>query len=181
LTEALKRSSAILPLTPTRSKPCDARLAVGEFVRDRLPDPTSFFEAQGVPLTGRGKWRTGRCVFHGGSDSLRVNVKTGGWRCMACGESGDMPKYLMARDGIDFATAARALGAYIDDGRSEATRQPRTTLSPRDAMELATFELTVALIVICDVRSGSLPSETDWHRFLQAVARLEAIAQEYRA
>ena len=61
---------------------------MGEFMRDRLPDPVSFFEAEGLTLTGPGKWKTTRCDFHDGSDSMRVNSESGAWRCMNCGAKG---------------------------------------------------------------------------------------------
>jgi hypothetical protein len=47
---------------------------MGEFIRDRLPDPLRHFvDAEGLQLTGSGKWRTSRCEFHDGSDSMRIN------------------------------------------------------------------------------------------------------------
>jgi hypothetical protein len=49
------------------------------FIRDNLPDAASYFEGQGLTLTGprSAKWRTTRCEFHGGSDSMRVNIASG--------------------------------------------------------------------------------------------------------
>jgi len=47
------------------------------FSRDNLPDPTTYFEGVGLNLRGPGKWKTTRCEFHGGSDSLRVNTRDG--------------------------------------------------------------------------------------------------------
>lgn len=44
--------------------------------RDRLPDPRAFFDREGLALKGSGKWRTTRCDFHDGSDSMRVNVES---------------------------------------------------------------------------------------------------------
>lgn len=46
----------------------------GGFDRDRLPSWESYADAEGLPLAGRGRWRTTRCDLHGGSDSLRINV-----------------------------------------------------------------------------------------------------------
>jgi len=42
------------------------------FEKSRLPDPVTYFEGQGLKLLGRGGWRTTKCLFHGGSDSMRV-------------------------------------------------------------------------------------------------------------
>lgn len=89
------------------------------FDRTRLPDPEGFYLAAGLELTGRGRWRTTRCEFHGGSDSMRINLQSGAFVCMAgCGaKGGDVLAYRMAAAGEDFQTAARALGAWVDDGQ----------------------------------------------------------------
>lgn len=154
---------------------------MGEFIRDRLPDPMSYFEGEGLTLCGSGKWRTTRCDFHDGSDSLRVNVESGGWVCMACGEKGgDVLAYAMRRHGLDFVEAARSLGAYADDDKPHRGQPKPATLSARDAMEVVTFELLVVMIVISDLRRGLIPSDADWARFREAAGRIEALAMEYR-
>ena len=154
---------------------------MGEFVRDKLPDPLSYFDGEGVPLHGGGRWRTGRCDFHGGSDSLRVNTETGAWRCMACGtKGGDVLAYAMQRHGLEFVDAARRLGAYRENGRSPKAAAASPTLSARSAMELAARELRVALLVIGDAKRGVTPCQTDWQRFVEAASRVEKLAEEYR-
>jgi hypothetical protein len=155
---------------------------MGEFQKGRLPDPVSYFEANDVPLTGAGKWRTGPCRFHGGSDSLRVNVESGGWCCMACRvKGGDILAYAMQMDGTDFVSAARALGAYVEDGyRHRGSTEP-ATISARDAIELAAFELQVAMMVIADIIRGIIPSPDDWQRFILVASRIEWLAQEFRS
>lgn len=62
--------------------------AMNSFDRAALPDTESYFEAEGFDLKGPGKWKTTRCDFHGGSDSMRVNTEGGGWVCMASDELG---------------------------------------------------------------------------------------------
>ncbi|MFY8042310.1 MAG: hypothetical protein ACOVOD_05230, partial [Rhodoferax sp.] len=70
---------------------------MGEFVRDHLPDPVTYFEAEGLTLEGRGPWRTTECRFHGGSDSMRINTVSGSWVCMACNaKGGDVLAHCMA-------------------------------------------------------------------------------------
>lgn len=155
---------------------------MGEFIRDRLPDAIEYFDLEGVPLKGPGRWKTGPCHFHDGSDSLRVNVQSGGWCCMACGvKGGDVLAYCMQRHGVDFVEAARSLGAYVDDDKPHRGPAKKVTLSARDAMQLVAFELTVAIVVIADIKSGVIPSELDWGRFLDAAGRIIALAQEYGA
>jgi hypothetical protein len=89
-------------------------------LRERLPEPQGYFESQDLELVGRGAWRTTRCAFHGGSDSMRVNLRSGGFCCMAgCGaRGGDVLAYHMAAHGLGFVEAAKELGAWQDDPAS---------------------------------------------------------------
>lgn len=158
---------------------------MGAFIRERLPDAVEFFESEGVHLVGRGRWKTGPCHFHDGSDSLRVNTESGGWCCMACGEKGgDVLAYAMQRHGWHFVQAARALGAYDEDGGPpNGSLKPatlRATLPARDAMQLVAFELILAVVVISDIRRGLIPSDSDWLRFIKCAGRIEVLAAEYR-
>lgn len=155
---------------------------MGKFLRERLPDPLIFFAGQDVPLAGSGAWRTGKCQFHGGSDSLRINVRSGAWRCMACGvKGGDVLAYLMQREGMDFVSAAKSLGAYQEDGKPFLGSTRPNRLHARDAMELAAAELLVTTVVIADVVKGIIPSDDDWQRYLEAARRVLDLAQEYRS
>jgi DNA primase len=84
------------------------------FKRALLPEPLGYFEAAGVRLIGRGQWRSALCPFHGDHNpSLRINVQTGGFRCMACGAKGrDVLDFHRARHSLSFPQAARDLGAW---------------------------------------------------------------------
>jgi hypothetical protein len=153
---------------------------MGAFIRHRLPDTVSYFEGEGLTLRGPGKWKTTRCEFHGGSDSMRINTDTGGWVCMACGEKGgDVLAYAIRKFGLDFVDAARMLGAYIDDDKPNGSSTQPTTLSARDAMALIAFELVVQAVVIADIRKGLIPSDGDWQRFLLGIGRINKLAAEY--
>lgn len=153
------------------------------FDRSALPDWPTYAEREGLPLLGRGKWRTVLCDFHSDSTpSLRVNVASGGWCCMACGaKGGDTLAHYTQRSGLSFIAAARALGAWRDDGKPPTTADKPRTLPARDAMELAAFELLVLMVVISDARRGLLPNDADWQRFLAGADRVERLAMEYRA
>ena len=155
---------------------------MGEFIKDRLPHAQSYFESEDVQLVGPGQWKTGPCRFHGGSDSLRVNTQSGGWVCMACDEhGGDVLAYHMQMHGMEFVESARALGAYVDDGKHYSGKTTPTPLSARDAIQLAAREMRVVFVVVADVRAGVIPSDADWQRFIEGARRVEVLAQEFTA
>ena len=85
-----------------------------QFERERLPDPLHYFEAEGLQLIGRGAWRSAVCPFHDDHHpSMRVNMETGAFRCMACGvHGGDVLAFHSQKYGLAFRKAAQALGAW---------------------------------------------------------------------
>lgn len=147
------------------------------FDRNRLPDPLQFFETEGLKLTKRGKWRTAPCVFHGGTDSLRINTSTGAFICMAgCGaRGGDVLAYYMAAHGEDFTTAAKALGAWIDDDKP-APKRP-TPLSPRSALEVLAAEANLVAVAAANVAHGLPLTKKDLSRLLTAAGRIQTIRE----
>ena len=96
-----------------------------------LPDSVTYFENQGLTLKGprSAKWKTTTCNFHGGSDSMRINITSGAWVCMSYGEKGgDVPAYEM-KD-LEFMEAAKALGCWVDDGRPQVPTKPTPLIKP---------------------------------------------------
>jgi len=149
------------------------------FDRTRLPDRAAYFDAEGLKLTGPGKWKTTACAFHGGSDSMRVNTATGGWCCMNCGaKGGDVLSYHMQAHGLEFVEAARQLGAWIDDGKP-APPVCSTTLSARSALSVLAFETTLISIEAGRMAKGMVPSPDDLARVLRAANRINLIAEDY--
>ncbi len=150
--------------------------------RDRLPDPVSYLEAEGLRLTGprNAKWRTTECRFHGGSDSMRVNTKTGAWVCMAgCGaRGGDVLAYHIASHGLDFVEAAKALGAWVDGGKPSAPRRA-TTLSPRAALEVLGFEATIVAVAAGNLARGLVLNDTDRKRVMTCAGRINRIVGDF--
>jgi hypothetical protein len=151
------------------------------FNRDALPEPVGYFEGVGLTLRGPGKWKTTRCEFHGGSDSMRVNNSSGAWVCMACGaKGGDVLAYEMHLSGAEFVQAAKNLGAWIDDGREPASTKP-TALPPRAALEALAFEATVIAVAAGNVAQGLALNAADLKRVTLAAGRIQGIAGEYAA
>lgn len=152
------------------------------FDRDRLPDAQAYFEGLGLLLRGprSAKWKTTRCEFHGGSDSMRVNMASGGWCCMACGESGgDVLAYHMKAQGLDFVSAAKSLGAWVDDGKTPAPSKP-APLSPRQALSVMGFEACLIAIAGSNVGRGVILTEADLLRVRSAAGRLSYLAETYK-
>lgn len=85
------------------------------FVRDLLPDPATYYAAR-VQKLGRPNgdgWASCRCPFHDdGNASAAANLKTGGFRCFACGAKGDLLGFHERLTGLAFKDAARDLGAW---------------------------------------------------------------------
>lgn len=151
---------------------------MGEFIKNQLPDPVSYYESQGLSFQERrGKWRTTSCNFHGGT-RMRINTETGAFVCMAgCGaKGGDILSYHMAANGLPFAEAAKALGAYREDGRAHPGNMKPTPVPARALLEVAAFELMVCAMVLSDALSGVL-SEDDMERFRDAAGRVIYVAE----
>jgi hypothetical protein len=91
---------------------------VRRFDRDLLPTPEDYYRHEGVTLRGRGEWQSAQCVFHNGqSFNLRINVVSGAFKCMKCGQSGgDVLAFHRLRYGLSFANAARNLGCWREAG-----------------------------------------------------------------
>jgi hypothetical protein len=152
------------------------------FERDKLPDVLTYFEGQGLTLSGprSAKWKTTNCTFHGGSDSMRVNTATGAWVCMAgCGaRGGDVLAYHQAAHGLEFVEAAKALGAWLDDGKPQAPHRP-TPLSPRAALQVLAFEATLTAIAAGNLARGVALNDVDLQRLLVAVNRITRLVEAY--
>lgn len=149
------------------------------FDRNQLPDPTDYFEGVGLTLSGPGKWKTTRCEFHGGSDSMRVNTSTGAWVCMACGvKGGDVLAYEMQSTGAEFVQAAQSLGAWAADGRAPTQTKP-TALSPRAALGALAFETLLVAVAAGNLAKGVTLTAGDVQRVMVAAGRIQHIAGDF--
>jgi hypothetical protein len=152
------------------------------FDRTLLPDPVTYFENQGLTLKGprSAKWKTTACNFHGGSDSMRVNLTTGAWVCMSCGEKGgDVLAYEIKHGGREFVDAAKALGCWVDDGRPQAQTKP-TPLSPRLALSVLAFESTLTAVAAGNVANGVALTDADRARLTVAANRINRLVDAYQ-
>ena len=144
--------------------------------------PAQYFtDTAGLTLDGRGKWRTAACGFHGGSDSMRINISNGAWVCMAgCGaRGGDVLAYHMAAQGMEFVEAAKSLGAWAAGG-VQPNRQRPAALSPRYALEVLALECILVAISATNIANGVQLSNGDRERLHLAAARISRIAGDYK-
>lgn len=81
-----------------------AQVVPSEYIRRDVPD---------LRDVGHGMWR-GTCGIHPGTNptELAVNDTEKFWRCFSCGEGGDIIKWVMLREGIEFNEALKTLAEY---------------------------------------------------------------------
>jgi DNA primase len=84
----------------------------------RSNDLVAVVRSRGVKLTRRGKQLVGLCPFHEDHEpSFMVDPKKQLWNCLgACKEGGDVYRFVMKADGVDFREAHQRLGG----GEAEA-------------------------------------------------------------
>jgi hypothetical protein len=153
---------------------------MGEFQRNRLPDPISYYESRGLTLMGKGKWRTTSCSFHGGSDSMRINTGEGGWVCMSCGvKGGDILAYEMQVTGTEFPEVCKALGAWVGDDHI-SIQYKACPLTPRQALTVLAFESTLVAVAAGNAANGVALTDTDISRLFTAAGRINKIAEAFQ-
>jgi hypothetical protein len=152
---------------------------MGEFLRERLPDPIDYFSSEGLTLTGKGKWRSTACRFHGGSDSMRINTTSGAWMCMNCSaRGGDVLAHHMAEHGMDFIAAANALGAWNNDGKPSKKQRPKP-IPATAAIQVLAFESTIAAVAAGNLAQGIELTEDDRARLYVAARRIQHVAEVF--
>jgi DNA primase catalytic core len=88
----------------------------------RANELVAFIRSRGVTLTQRGKQLVGLCPFHDDHEpSLIIDPKKQLWNCLgACHEGGDVYRFVMKADGVDFREAHRRLGGHEAEAKSVA-------------------------------------------------------------
>ncbi len=119
-------------------------MGIVDEIKDRLDILDLIGET--VKLRRTGKNYTGFCPFHANTrtPAFVVFPETGTWRCFgACGEGGDIFKFVMKKEGYDFPEALRALAA-----RAGVELAPRTPVAAetRDAHDRLNAALEAAAL-----------------------------------
>lgn len=99
----------------------------------RANELAAFIRSRGVTLTQRGKQLVGLCPFHDDHEpSLIIDPKKQLWNCLgACHEGGDVYRFVMKADGVDFREAHSRLGGH------EAQPRPAPSQGSDDLQWLA--------------------------------------------
>ena len=110
---------------------------------------------------------------------MRVNVATGAWVCMSCGEKGgDVLAHEIRAGGREFVDAAKALGCWVDDGRPPVQAKP-TPLSPRLALSELAFESTLTAVAADNLAYGVALTDADRARLRLAANRMNRLAEAF--
>jgi DNA primase len=88
----------------------------------RANEWVAFIRGRGVSLTQRGKQLVGLCPLHPDTEpSFIIDAKKQLWNCLgACHEGGDVYRFVMKADGVDFREAHRRLGENEPEAKSVA-------------------------------------------------------------
>jgi DNA primase catalytic core len=108
----------------------------------RETDLVKLIESSGVKLKRKGKQLAGLCPFHDDHEpSLIVDPKKQLWNCLgACSEGGDVYKWVMKRDRVDFKAAhwrLAALSLLAPDGDAKENDGPNTEGGVNDLLWLS--------------------------------------------
>ncbi len=152
------------------------------FDRTHLPDPLDYYTGTaGLTFRERkGKWRTTSCLNCGSSDAMRINIESGAFVCMTgCGaRGGDLLSYHQAAHGLGFVEAAKALGAWTEDGK-DTTRVRPTPLPARDALAVLAAEANLVAVAAANVAHGVVLTQIDLSRLLTASGRISRITEVF--
>ncbi len=116
-------------IEPYPDRPPADRMSTIDEIKSRI-DLVQLIEESGVKLRKTGRNYTGFCPFHANKNTPAFAVwpESGTWRCFGeCNEGGDVFKYVMKKEGIDFREAlarlARKAGVELPAYRQETPEQ----------------------------------------------------------
>jgi DNA primase len=154
----------------------------GKEVLDRVRMANDLVEVVqwlGVPLKRAGASHKALCPFHKEkTPSFHVNARTQSFKCFGCGAGGDVFKFLMLREGLDFPTAVRRLAerGHVALPETSAPGERGPTRERRDKLYEALSKARdwYHLLLMRDRRAEAA------RRYLREREFGSAVAKEYR-
>ena len=139
---------------------------------ENQPDPISYYESLGHKFITKGEWRSTNCPFHGGSDSFRVHVKSGAFKCMSCHRhGGGVVSHYMQYHDVDSKTAGVALGMWREGKTPYVTKQP-SPLPAIKLLNLLSFELQLVWNELTRIKLNRDVTPDDHERVRLAASRI---------
>lgn len=78
--------------------------------KSRLAEPSAFYNQFDITIKGGSGWQMVKCPFHDDTHaSMGVSREHGGYKCHACGATGDRIGFYMQWHSVSFIDACRAL------------------------------------------------------------------------
>lgn len=142
--------------------------------RSLLPQPADYYEGRRLTLKGpkNAVWKTTRCEFHGGANTMNIHTLSGGFHCWNCPASGgDVVAYEMLIAGVSFEEAARRLNAWTGGGDAPQRHKPNR-LSARDALLLIANEATLIAFEGSRLGRGITLTASDLEMVRKAAGRI---------
>ena len=93
-------------------------------------------------------------------------------------KGGDVLAYEMASTGADFVNAAKAIGAWVHDGKAHVPQKP-TPLSSRAALSAMAFEAMFIAIAAGNIAIGVTLTDADRSRLMTAAARIARLVEVF--
>jgi hypothetical protein len=137
-----------LPQPIARRKTEVTQTSAGRFRRELLPRPQDFYEHELGRLSrpSRG-WARTACPFHRSKNrsAFSINLESGAFYCFTCGKKGaGVIDFVKLRDGVDFKSAAKLLGAWDSASQRDTRGDIRRIVAERNRRRRAAEDLVAA-------------------------------------
>ncbi|WP_169393401.1 MULTISPECIES: CHC2 zinc finger domain-containing protein [Psychrobacter] len=110
MTDFIRNHLSTLKQSSVSTKRAIKKVGRGKVNKSRLPSPSDFYRQFNITLKGGCGWQMVKCPFHDDNHaSMGVNHEHGGYKCHACGASGDAIGFYMQWHNASFIDACRAL------------------------------------------------------------------------
>lgn len=151
----------------------------GKEVLDRVRMANDLVEVVqwlGVPLKRSGASHKALCPFHKEkTPSFHVNPRTQSFKCFGCGAGGDVFRFLMLREGLDFPTAVRRLAEraqiHLPEASSPGARGPTRERREKLYDALARARDWYHLLLMRDRKADAARRYLKEREFTSAIAR----------